>query len=154
MRELFNANLNQEYVGWLKNQTLPHSQGVMGIHEAETILSSRPDLNMDYQRQFLQDRMAHYGQMTDRGFPSSVHSIKKTYEQKSLESPVKGQSFDMVHQEAENAGLGETFKVGTQPQREVQKELRYLQGSIEEQTEALIKESKIRKNLVKKGMDD
>ena len=52
-----NASLNQEYVNWLQTQSLPQTQGPMGITEAETILSSRPDLDHAYQRRFLEEKM-------------------------------------------------------------------------------------------------
>ena len=56
-----NDNLNQAYVDWLKNESLPQSTGAMGIHEAETILSSRPDLNRAYQRRFLEEHVSQEG---------------------------------------------------------------------------------------------
>jgi len=76
-----NENLNQEYVNWLQNQALPNSGGPMGITEAETVLSSRPDLNHAYQQRFLEDKMTALSSSFDgHGLPRSERQGVQMFE--------------------------------------------------------------------------
>jgi conjugal transfer mating pair stabilization protein TraG len=73
------VNLNQEYVGWLAQQPLPHSSGPMGQREAEHILLGRPELDVMYQRRFLETKMNSFS-ADAYGLPASEAAVEAGYE--------------------------------------------------------------------------
>lgn len=119
-----NASLNQAYIDWLQTQSLPLSSGPMGIREAETIVSSRPDLDARYQQQFMEEKMKDAEVLLgSHGLASSPSDITAAYEK------TKGQIVKPVHQDlsqgtaAQSAtvhGFGSDFNVNAAPREQAQ----------------------------------
>ncbi len=123
-----NANLNQEYVGWLQNQALPNSTGAMGIREAETIMSSRPDLDHHYQQRFLENKISttQLGVAPEKAFQQAQDSI----------SPVN---------RTNSITLGEAFKIDTQKRDDINEKLDFIEDQLVEQKELLERQAKTRR---------
>ena len=149
-----NASLNQEYVNWLQDQSLPNSSGPMGIHEAETILSSRPELDHQYQQRFIEDKMGqaerYVGNKTlgSHGMAGSGEDIERSFHQ------AKGNITSPVHQSiaqeaASSQGLGKEFEVNTHPREKAQRVLQSTGMLLVEQQESLKKQGKTRSAEIK-----
>lgn len=147
-----NASLNQAYIDWLQTQSLPQSSGPMGIREAETIVSSRPDLDAQYQQHFMEEKMKHADSyLHSHDFPSSPKDVKQTYEQ------AKSQILNPVHQDlshgaatqsSEIHGLGSDFKVSTAPRDESQSALEQTTNQLDTHQKALHTQGGARKEEV------
>lgn len=126
-----NANLNQEYVNWLQTQSLPNSTGAMGIREAETILSGRPDLDARYQQRFMEEKMQSItSYMGTHGLASSASDINAIYNQAkgNITPPVHHPVHQNLTQGAASSqatahGLGSGFMVDSGPRDAAQKTL-------------------------------
>ncbi|MBY0291801.1 MAG: conjugal transfer protein TraG N-terminal domain-containing protein, partial [Alphaproteobacteria bacterium] len=122
-----NANLNQEYVNWLQDQSLPNSSGPMGIREAETIFTSRPELDSHYQQRFMEDKMQQADQFVgSHGLASKSSDIDRTYDQSKsrIANPVNQEiTQGTAASQASAHGLGNDFEVNTGPRDEAQKML-------------------------------
>ncbi len=142
-----NASLNQEYVNWLQGQSLPNSHGPMGIQEAETILSSRPEIDAQYQQRFMEDKMQQAEQfMGTHGLPSNSADIDKAYEQasKNITNPVnRGDGY--VTSQATASGFGDDFKVNTAPRDEAQNVLSSTDQKMTEHQQDITKQGDQRK---------
>ncbi|MEN8236238.1 MAG: conjugal transfer protein TraG N-terminal domain-containing protein [Pseudomonadota bacterium] len=127
-----NSNLNQEYFNWLQRQSLANSTGPMGVHEAETILHSRPDVDHSYQTRFLDEKMQQMQSAIAKGgnFVNSEQQVEELFKQKSqciqqldqevsqgVEQGVEQGSnkpyADKVKAKASSQGFGGDFKVST-----------------------------------------
>ena len=140
-----NQNLNQEYVGWLSEQSLPNSSGRMGIREAETILSSRPSLNHQYQESFMEQKMAQIESIASQGgLPSSMSAVGSAYNNTSVANNTSNSGLDNVRSHATSQGLGDAFSLDTSAKSSVTEKLERVQDQIAEQTELIEKEAKIR----------
>lgn len=115
-----NEDASQRYVSWLKDQSLPNSKGPMGIKEAETILSSRPELNRDYQRGFVdQEAKSMQSYIQSGSGPKSMADVGNRYDTASIKNPVNQNAQDVVRQKAEKEGFGDGFHVDTYAQTKV-----------------------------------
>lgn len=137
-----NANMNQEYVGWLQEQSLPNSSGAMGIHEAETILSSRPDMNHQYQQRFIEDKTSSY--MGNQGLANNASDISAGHSNSSITNGVSDGAISSVSNQASGSGMGDVFSIGTSTKSAATEKISHLQDQIAEQTELMEKEMKIR----------
>lgn len=143
-----NANLNQEYVNWLQTQSLPNSSGPMGIHEAETILSARPELDAQYQQRFMEGKMRTMeNYIESHGLPESGADVVAAFQEAkgNITNPVDHQGGQNAALEAEKHGLGNDFKINMQPKSEVNEKLKHLEDQIIDQKEFLEKEAAQRK---------
>ncbi|MBT5654813.1 MAG: hypothetical protein HOI80_04890, partial [Alphaproteobacteria bacterium] len=139
-----NANLSQEYVNWLQEQPLPNSEGHMGIHEAETILSSRPNLDHQYQQRFLESKMQSY--FDSQGLLTTNSDIEATYSQSKEGISHKEDFLHDVAAKASEQGFGDTFKLNSKPRSDVKEQLSFMEDQLIEQKEILEKQSGIRKD--------
>jgi conjugal transfer mating pair stabilization protein TraG len=140
-----NASLNQEYVNWLQGQSLPNSSGPMGIGEAETILSSRPELNTQYQQHFMEDKMQQAEQfMGTHGLPSKPSDIDEAYGQAHIPNPVS-QGEGYVASQVATLGFGKDFEVNTVSRDEAQKVLSTTEQKMTEHQRDIIKQGDQRK---------
>jgi conjugal transfer mating pair stabilization protein TraG len=140
-----NASLNQEYVNWLQGQSLPNSQGPMGIQEAETILSSRPEIDAQYQQRFMEGKMQQAEQfMGTHGLPSNSADIEKAYEQVHITNPVN-QGNGYVASQAAASGFGDDFKVNTKPRDEARNVLSSTDQEMMEHQQNITKQADQRK---------
>ncbi len=123
-----NASLNQEYVNWLQSQALPNSSGPMGIHEAETILASRPELNHQYQQSFVDDKMNQVENYVGaHGIARSGVAIEQAFAQakENIRSPVHQDLYQgMASSQATSQDLGPEFEVNTQQREKAQERLK------------------------------
>ena len=143
-----NANLNQEYVDWLQTQPLPNSIGPMGIHEAETILGSRPQLDAQYQQRFMEDKMRNVeNYLESHGLPQSGADVETSFYQAkgNITNPVDQQGGQNAASQAASHGLGNDFKINTQLKSDVNKKLSSMDKNLIEQKEFLEKEANQRK---------
>lgn len=142
-----NANLNQEYVNWLQTQSLPNSSGSMGIKEAETILSSRPELDYQYQQKFMESKMgtSGMGRSYMEAAPSR-ESLSTGYKALNLENAVTSKGFETVRENGAQDGLGDTFKIDKSAKGDVQNQLSEISDQISEQTDMLVREAAIRRD--------
>lgn len=171
-----NANLNQEYVDWLQVQALPNSKGPMGIREAETILSSRPNLDHAYQQRFLEEKMQHmenqFGlyesinpsrdiQGAENKFkrdelPHSPKDIQQTfqkYEEHLLGAPQQDPgSFSNIVEQAKEQGFREEFKIGIKQKDAMKDQLDFISDQLIEQKEILTKQGANHKIDVEKHL--
>ena len=71
-----NSNANNEFVEWLANQPGAHSQGRMGISQAEAIINHNPELTNEYANQFIHQHTQSWGNDFQSGVfsPSSVQN--------------------------------------------------------------------------------
>lgn len=107
-----NANLNQEYVDWLHQQSLPNSSGPMGIHEAATILSNRPELDLVYQRRFLESKQSGLSYMNTQNLPKSSRNVEDHYDHHSQHISLNSKTYMTDFQkEVEQQGYGSTFSL-------------------------------------------
>lgn len=149
-----NASLNQEYVNWLQAQSLPNSSGSMGIREAETIVASRPELDQQYQQRFMAQKLNQVEDyQSSNGLPSSSADVRTSFDQaaNTIKNSTSSNSLDYETRHAENQGLGDEFKINTQPRADVNAKLSSLKDQIFEQKELLEKEAAIRKAEIKKN---
>jgi len=115
-----NSNANQEYTQWLRQQSLPNSKGPMGIHEAEVIMSSRPDMERQYQQSFVEQKVASMTSHLQSGSgPKNFGDIKESYEKSAVNNNVSKEPLQQVVQQGEQAGLGKDFSVDSYPQTKV-----------------------------------
>ncbi|OJW55205.1 MAG: hypothetical protein BGO67_00420 [Alphaproteobacteria bacterium 41-28] len=150
-----NESLNQEYVDWLQTQSLPNSSGPMGIREAETLLTSRPELNHHYQQRFMEEKMSQVENYVGvNGLPSKASDMDAAFEQAkaNISHPTGESSLSEIQQHANGQGLGPDFKVNNQPQKEVKEKLLRIEDQLIQQQEFLEKEAEIRKSKVKKKL--
>lgn len=146
-----NANLNQEYVNWLQTQALANSKGPMGITEAETILSSRSDLDHAYQQRFLEQKMQQMEtQFGVYGLPNSQKDVSRSFQQteKNITTIPQEQSFSAVAAQATQEGLREAFKLNSRPKNEVKEQLSFMQDQLSEHKEMLEKQAEVRKKPI------
>lgn len=140
-----NASLNQEYVNWLQGQSLPNSHGPMGIGEAETILSSRPEIDAQYQQRFMEDKMQQAEQfMGTHRLPSKPSDIDEAYEQVHITNPVS-QGGGYVASQAAASGFGNDFEVSTASRDEAQKVLSETDKKMTEHQQNITKQGDQRK---------
>ncbi|HQS93766.1 MAG TPA: conjugal transfer protein TraG N-terminal domain-containing protein [Alphaproteobacteria bacterium] len=150
-----NANLNQEYVNWLQAQALPNSKGSMGITEAETILSSRPDLDHAYQQRFLEQKMQQMeSQFGVYGLPNSPKDIQQTFQKREdhLLTSAKQDSGVVSNMlaHAKDQGFGEEFKFNTKQKNDVKDQLEFVSDQLMEQKDLLTKQEKAHQTDVEK----
>lgn len=150
-----NANLNQQYVNWLQSQALPNSKGPMGITEAETILSSRPDLDHAYQQRFLEQKMQQMEtQFGIYGLSTSPKDIEQTFQRLEehllvTEKPDPGVGSNIL-EHAKEQGLGEEFKLNTKQKNDAKDQLEFISDQLMEQKEFLTKQEKAHQTDVEK----
>lgn len=107
-----NEDASQRYTNWLQEQSLPNSSGRMGIHEAEVIMSSRPQLDRQYQQQFVQEQAQQMTSHLKTGSgPKNFGDVKESYNNTAVSNNVSKESMKQVAQQGEKAGLGKDFKV-------------------------------------------
>lgn len=135
-----NANMNQAYVGWLQNQALPHSSGAMGIREAETILSSRPQLNQQYQQRFVEE----VGMVSSAPDVHPLSSLEQSYDRTHIDTHVSQQGLNAAADKATTNGLGDTFNLQGHTRDHVIETLSRIQGQISDQAETVEKIAKAR----------
>lgn len=73
------ANLNQEFIEWLPQQSLPHSTSAMGQREADTLLTARPELLIPYQQRFLEKYADDFKEDMNKHSASSPYNVQETY---------------------------------------------------------------------------
>lgn len=150
-----NANLNQEYVNWLQDQSLPNSSGPMGIREAETILSSRPELDSHYQQRFMEEKMQSATSfMGTHGLASNSSDIDASHVQAKshITSPVHNTlDHGDAASNAEAHGLGNGMQVSTSPRDEAQRTLAHTESQMGIHDRALNIQGDIRKAEI--GLD-
>lgn len=144
-----NANLNQEYVNWLQDQSLPNSSGPMGIREAETIFTSRPELDSHYQQRFMEEKMQQADQFVgSHGLASKSSDIDKSYDQAKsrIANPVNQEiTQSTAASQASAQGLGNDFKVNTEPRDDAKKTLSSTGQQMAEQQQFLAQQAEMRK---------
>ena len=107
-----NSNANQEYAQWLRQQSLPNSKGPMGVHEAEVIMSSRPDMERQYQQRFVEQKVsAMTSHLQSSSGPKSFGEVKESYEKAAVNNNVSKEPLRHVEKQGAEAGLGNDFKV-------------------------------------------
>ena len=108
-----NANMNQEYFNWLQQQPLSNSKGVMGVQEAQTIVTSRPDMDRDYQKSFIKEKMQGVEKyLKNDKFTSSQQQVEAAFQ--SLASGMKQQPAsysDQIQLRAQSDGFGAAFNL-------------------------------------------
>lgn len=147
-----NASLNQEYVNWLQDQSLPNSSGSMGIHEAETILASRPDLNHQYQQRFMENKMSQVERYVGaHGMAGSGEDIERAFIQAKENignSVPQGPSQGSAASQASQQDLGPEFEVNTQLRERAQEKLKSSGLLLSEKQEMLINTGETRKETM------
>ena len=137
-----NANMNQDYVNWLQHQPLPNSPGAMGIHEAETILAARSDLNHQYQQRFIEEKTRAQG-ATSSPIPP-ISNVISTYDQTHIQNEVSAGSMATVSQIAAGAGFSPQVDVRSPAQKTVAEKLSQLQDQLADQTELMEKQIRVK----------
>lgn len=137
-----NANMNQEYVSWLQTQALPNSSGPMGIHEAETILASRPTMNHLYQQRFIENKTTSLGE--SERLATNHGDVVTSYKHQTLSNKASDAPLSSVALQAEASGLEKTFQIESKTKNDVVEKLSNLQDQIAEQKDLMEKEAKMR----------
>lgn len=135
-----NANLNQEYVGWLQKQALPNSKGPMGIREAETILSARPNLDTAYQRRFMEEKMGSFKAGSLPVSPETLSSRFKT----SSPFVLAGNAQSSLRQKAGQEGFSEYPHLKSSIVSDVEQGMDRQTGKIVDQSRAVQDEKRSR----------
>jgi conjugal transfer mating pair stabilization protein TraG len=147
-----NASLNQEYVNWLQDQPLPNSSGPMGIQEAETILSNRPEINAQYQQRFMEDKV-HQAEsyIGSHGLPRESSDIDRAYEQASshLSNPMNQERSNAVSSQATIHGFGDDFKLGTNAKAEAQEQLSFSERTLASEQQTIVSQGDLRETEVR-----
>lgn len=107
-----NASLNQEFVNWLPQQSLPHSNGSMGRQAADTLLSGEAHHLIPYQQRFLETyspQVPHH-----MGLPiNNEAAVRNSYDHfKTSLSSSSSLTSDMTHfnDRKDREGFGSTFE--------------------------------------------
>jgi len=148
-----NASLNQDYVNWLPQQGLPNSTGPMGQAEAETIMSSRPELETLYQQRFMEQQMRRLpSYMESPGLPASVDQVENSFaaEKSSIHNNVGDGSMHDLAKHAANEGLGANFEVNTKTKDATIDRLNDIQDQMMTQSEQLERMGKEREGGIRK----
>ncbi len=107
-----NEDASQRYVNWLQEQSLPNSSGRMGIRDAQVIVSSRPELDRQYQQRFVEEQTQQMTSHLKSGSgPKSFGDVKEGYDNAVVKNNVSKDPMKQVAQEGEKGGLGSGFKV-------------------------------------------
>jgi conjugal transfer mating pair stabilization protein TraG len=109
-----NASLNQDYVDWLQQQNLPNSSGAMGIKEAEVIMSSRPEMDMQYQQRFMEHKMSNANNyMHTAGLASSPGQVQGVFTNSSsaINNDVSDKYIQGLSKKTASEGFGGGFEV-------------------------------------------
>jgi hypothetical protein len=140
-----NANLNQEYVGWLQKQALPNSKGPMGIREAETILSARPSLDTSYQRRFIEEKM---GSFKAGSLPISPETLSSRFKA-SAPSTLSGRAKSELRERVESSGFGAKFDIKPSISSSVQKKIQGNNTKLSSRSRSLVEQGKKREESTK-----
>ncbi|MDP4840163.1 MAG: conjugal transfer protein TraG N-terminal domain-containing protein [Alphaproteobacteria bacterium] len=107
-----NEDASQRYVNWLQEQSLPNSSGRMGIQDAQVIVSSRPELDRQYQQRFVEEQTQQMTSHLKSGSgPKSFGDIKEGYDKATVQNKVSKDPMKQVAQEGAKGALGSGFKV-------------------------------------------
>jgi len=145
------ANANQEYVNWLSDQRLPNSSDRMGIKEAETILSSRTDLNHTYQQAFMENKIA---EIKNHGLPQSEQDVVSAYNNAHVQNSVSNKKVEDIRQQAMDEGFDDAFKLDSSAKNKTNEKIDNLEHMIYEQNELLEIKGRVQEANVKIKMMD
>lgn len=146
-----NASLNQEYVNWLQTQSLPNSSGPMGIHEAETILGSLPEVDAQYQKRFMKEKMNQVeNYMMSHGFPQSGADVERAYHQAkdNVTNPVDHTGGQNASSHAASHGLGNDFQVNSGTRDKVIEKLSSIEDQLAKKDEHIKNQGEIQEALI------
>jgi conjugal transfer mating pair stabilization protein TraG len=149
-----NASLNQEYVDWLPKQSLPNSSGPMGQSEAETIMSSRPELEQAYQQRFMEKKLSQLpNYMGTAGLPSSMDGMGNSFEgaKTSISNNVGDAHIQDLTMQANNEGFGSGFQVSSHSKEAAIGRLNSIDDQLEEQKQTLEKLGKGRMDNIRQN---
>lgn len=137
-----NASLNQDYVDWLQNQNLPNSSGAMGIKDAEVIMSSRPEMDMQYQQRFMEQKMANMENYIQKsGIASSANQVNSAFDgaKSAMNNQVSDSYIQNLATQASNEGMGNGFEVSSQAKTASLNSLSAIKDQLDDQKETLEK---------------
>jgi conjugal transfer mating pair stabilization protein TraG len=149
-----NASLNQEYVDWLPKQSLPNSSGPMGQSEAETIMSSRPELEQAYQQRFMEKKLSQLpNYMGSAGLPSSMDRIGNSFDgaKTSISNNVGDFHIQDLTTQANNEDFGGGFAVNSHAKETAIGRLNSIDDQLEEQKQTLEKLGKGRMENIRQN---
>lgn len=147
-----NASLNQDYVNWLPQQALPNSSGPMGLSEAETILSSRPELDQLYQQRFMEDRMNNMpSYIGTNGLPASNANVTASYADtgSTLKIQAMENSLETLSTQAQQDGFGQEFNVSSHVKADTMSALLDIKDALSEHKHLMEKMGDARSEIVK-----
>ncbi|CAO5682488.1 MAG: hypothetical protein HEEMFOPI_01700 [Holosporales bacterium] len=78
-----NRNANQEFFEWMANQPADNAPGKMGKQEAAYLMAHRPELTMEYARQFSNEKGFN---QTSSGFEGKEQSLRANYDQENRQN--------------------------------------------------------------------
>ncbi|MBP6986407.1 MAG: conjugal transfer protein TraG N-terminal domain-containing protein [Alphaproteobacteria bacterium] len=147
-----NASLNQDFVNWLPNQSLPNSSGSMGQVEAEAILSSRPELEQAYQQRFMESKLSQLTDIGASGLPGSMGAIQSSFNdaRAGLPNNVSDAPMQNLSTQANNEGMGGNFLVDTRAKHASLDKLNDIQDQMIEHSEKLERMGKEREGGIRK----
>ena len=100
------ANLNQEFIEWLSQQSLPHSSGAMGQQEADTLLTARPQLLIPYQQRFLEEKVGSMRHDIETHAAGSTQHVEQAHHRHASALNTALTSYDHdIGQHAQQRGL-------------------------------------------------
>lgn len=142
------ANVSQSYVQWLAQQPLPNSSGPMGQQEAEQILSTRPEMDLVYQRRFLETEFASKIHQESITLPHSHQEVMGQYAAQREESIKPDPSAALkdwsaeVKQKALQEGVGEALTSFPQMQKTTGEEIARVRDVLQKSETELYQQGK------------
>ena len=107
------ANLNNEYMDWLPQQSINGRGSPMGRYGAVDIVSKQPEVNHLMQQRFLGERQAKLENYLSSHSVQSADDIKNIFAQQSslISDPSHDSTMTDVKIEASSQGFGESFSL-------------------------------------------
>ena len=78
-----NRNANQEFFDWMANQSADNAPGKMGKQEAAYLMAHRPELTMEYARQFSNEKGFNQG---GTSFEGQQQALRSSYDQENRQN--------------------------------------------------------------------
>lgn len=151
---IIETNLNQEFVEWLSNSSLPGQKTPMGWREAEIILSSRPELAMAYANRFIEEKMQDLPNYLASHPVQSMADVGNSYAASKADVSSTAPSYDeKVRKAGEAAGFGDGFFNDKNVKNKVENQMQEQGRQITSMEEHIKGEGGVFKDKVEEGRD-
>jgi len=152
-----NANMTQDYMKWLPQQSLPNSNGPMGQRAAEHIVAFDTESNLGYQKQFLEKTFNKMPSFMDGASVKSFVDVETSHRGSSANIPAISGSIgvnDSVASQATQAGFGDGFSISNTSKEQALDKITATQGGIEQHQSNVLDIGQSRQNLAEEVQFD